>query len=398
MTMHPLALLDQEGFGAKEPREIFSVWHLLSAASTVVQSQAPLDLSLIPTLKDNQALARDHSGKWRDTYQQQLMQPLTDIKSYSNSVAAFLPQLDQLAADIKKGDKSARKKFDEALGELSKGVETREKSLKNSIDRVNDFKNLVDDDNTRFESSAEEMSKKYTGDKGEIEKIRVKLSGLEETLKGLNEEISKGLTDAIPAAIVTGVEIALAFEGLPEGKAVIDAVLGFTKDAKAADLSAMWKDAKELYGKAMEIKEVGDKVKKAVEQPGVGESILDVLKRAEATRKKAKDAIGEYGSALTALKGLQLQVGVFTTLQSNVTLLSHRIEKSMNVLEEVKSLWQRERDRLRSMGVTAQGDPMKLSDEISNAGMYWIFTGQASSRFQGIIEQPFQVNVMTPLP
>lgn len=275
------------------------------AAATVLGMQAPamagqeqLDLPLVPTVTQTQALAASHAELWISTYASYLEQPLDDVRTYGALVAAFTPGLTDAASTLAEDrDPAALRRFRSDVGYLTQSATSRRATIANSQTYLNTFVALLGDDAVRYATDEALMAKRYTGPGGDIARIQADLDGLTTRLQKDNDQIALAAATAIAGGAVLGVGAAALYLDLPVGKALIQAGLKVGRGAVQAADDAM---------------------------------------------DDATAAITAYTADAEKLSDELQQVAVFTTLNGHVTQLNAGAAAAVSALNDLDAAWQAE--------------------------------------------------------
>jgi Bacillus haemolytic enterotoxin (HBL) len=307
---------------------VFAAALVLDVQAPAIAGQWPLDLPLVPTVSQTQALAARHAGLWLDVYAPQLMQALDDVRTYGATVVAFAPELTAAAATLGRGrDAEALDVLLSGIGHLGQIVSSRRQGIAANRTAITAFAGLVDDDSVRYVTDASLMRQRYTGPDGDITAIEKELDDLGARLRKDNEEIALGAAKALPAALIIGVGAGVAYIDTSVGKAI---------------------------------------VQKGIEM-GRG-----AIKDADAAMDDAAEAIRKYKAAAEKLSGERQQIAVFTTLNGHVMQLSHGSSLALSALDGLDRAWQAEIEVQALWNATARGTGAStLSSAVTAVADLW---------------------------
>jgi hypothetical protein len=315
---------------------VFAAALVLDVQAPAMHGQQPLDLPLVPTVTQTQALAARHAGLWLDAYATSLLQPLDDVRTYGAAVAAFAPELKSAAAKLAQGpDARALDTFLTGIAHLGQLVSSRRQGIVGDRTAITAFASLVDDDSVRYASDAMLMRKRYTGPDGEITAIQTELESLAAKLRKDNEEIALGAAKALPAALIIGVGAGVAYINTSVGKAIVE---------------------------------------KGIEMA------RGVFKETDAAMDDARATIAKYKEKSEKLSDERQQVAVFTTLNGHVTQLASGARAALTALDGLDGAWQGELDLFTLWNATARGaDASPLPNAVTAAADRW------ASRSAGVL-------------
>lgn len=307
---------------------VFAAALVLNVQAPAMAGQQQLDLPLVPTVTQTQALAARHAGLWLDAYATSLLQPLDDVRTYGAAVAAFAPELKAAATKLAAGpDAGALDRFLTGIAHLGQLVSSRRQGIVGDRTSITAFASLVDDDSVRYASDASVMRKRYTGPDGEITAIQTELESLAAQLRKDNDEIALGAAKALPAALIIGVGAGVAYINTSVGKAIVE---------------------------------------KGIEMA------RGVFKETDVAMDDASKTIAKYKEKSEKLSDERQQVAVFTTLNGHVTQLASGARGALTALDALDSAWQGELDVFTLWNATARGaDASPLPNAVAAAADRW---------------------------
>ncbi|AGL16222.1 HBL/NHE enterotoxin family protein [Actinoplanes sp. N902-109] len=280
-------------------REGFAAYLRMSGDATAIVNQQNLSLALVPTLAEDQALARAHAADCVVTRAPQMLVALTAVAGYADTVQAFTPALSREADVVDAGGDPRRLLV--LLGALRRQLSVEISDLAATADSFGVFNQSAADDVTRFRQLSRGVPAAYGL---ELARLQERLDTLRQRL----EDDNKTITGAA-AALLPG----LAALGLAAGAVVLSAGTAMVSMA----------NAKVVIQKGYEMtKGVVDEVDKAM---------------ADSTA-----AIAEYRQVLTEATDDQLQLAAFTTVAGNVTRLDGTTAQTVAALNRMSTGWQDE--------------------------------------------------------
>jgi len=191
-----------------------------SSAESLI-TQPDINLSLIPTLPTSQNLARSHATQWLSSYQQWVLQVLTNIQSYSDSFTAYYPVFSELCDSI--SNPHSQEEFEHGLSILKAKTEKFAARTLISESNLQSIVNSIQDDQIRFNTDEETLIKNYGGEDGELQELTTQINSLNQQLQQDNTAIAQGATQAIPGSIILGLGVGISYVSTSIGKVVINA-------------------------------------------------------------------------------------------------------------------------------------------------------------------------------
>ena len=306
---------------------VYAAAVLLDASALGVLVQPTLELELVPTLAQTQALASSHARRWLDVTASALIQPLQDVRDYGAGMESFGPELLDSARGAADGDPAALGTFLTGVQYLEGLVGSERQSVGASTTTLGAFRQLTDDDAVRFATDARTLAERYTGPSGDIARIDAQLAALSARMDSDNATTAQGASQAIPGAIIVGIGFGVAYVDTDLGKTIIKQGITMAEGAVKASDDAM---------------------------------------------KDFHAAAGEYQQALTALASEQQEVGVFATLRDNVGGVGTGVLRATTALAELDRAWQDELVSLQVLGATAKGTSRgQVPDMVTTAVARW---------------------------
>jgi hypothetical protein len=283
----------------------FARYLQMAGDASAVTAQQDLTLSLVPTLAQDQALARAHARDWVVGDAPQVLTAITAVSGYARVLQAFTPVL-QAGADAVDhgGDPAALSGY---LSALRLQVGQRISELTATTTAFGPFRQSVQDDTTRFTQLGQQVPATYGPD---LVRLQTQLGALLDRMAADNATIT-----GAAAALLPG----LAVLGLAAGVATIDVA-----------------QAKVILQKGYEMTK----------------GVVDAADQAMAD---SAAAIGEYRTAVTALAEEQAQLAVFATVAGNVRRLGSSTDQALGALHDLSTGWSDEDGYLLWLSTLARG-------------------------------------------
>ena len=320
---------------------IFASLLTTTAEQQVIGEQQDLNLSLVPTLPQTQALARSHAALWRTSYSTALLQALTDFRAYANAVTVFAPQLIDVAGKLAGGDTSTRPQLLNGIQVLANLAGNQKTSNANAKSTIDSYSSLVSDDSVRFNTDAGSLAQRYTGPQGDIQHLQGVLGELSDRLAKDNQTIAEGATKALPGAIIIGIGLGVSWIDTSVGKVILQKGLEMTKGA---------------------------------------------MEEADQAMADAAAAIADYKKTFEALVSEKLQVAVFETVRQHVTRMNGAVGGAQAALQNAAGAWQGEIGRLQLWTATAQtASPISLAADVQASSTFWAGLSKAVGSFQSAL-------------
>lgn len=307
---------------------IFTAYLLAAADASAVSGQHDVDLKLVPTLPEDQALARSHAQQWTVDVAPRLLVASTDIAGYADQVAAFTPSLAATARAVEAGGPP-----DQLLGlvgHLHAAVADRVARLDATNQALAVLGEALHDDGVRFATLARTVPATYEPELGQLQSD---IATLQATLAKDNETIAGAAVALLPGMVTVGFAAAAAVVvGTSAGKVIVQK--GYTM-----------------------LKGVVDDV--------------------DAALAEESTTIEAYGALLTELAEDKAELACFGSIAGYVTRFAGSTTRAADGVAALQQAWSSEDARLNVLAATAQEhQPVELEAMVDAAAPWWAEAGR----------------------
>ena len=324
---------------------------VLCANGATILAQPDLTLTLLATLPEDQALLRRHVFQFRDGADLGggILGSIQALHTIANAIQNIAHGLMPIAARLDKGNTDGSyaadlESFRSVLAELSSITSSLDPDsgsqalvLSNSSAAINAFvQGPLGDDLTRFQTA--ETEAQFSG---EIDKLKLQISGLQSQIDGLNNDIAGGATSQILPALQFGFSIG--------------------KDVS----SAMTDPGKLVLNVGFAIKGEVDKANAFAKQMQKKNDDLDGL-------------IGQYRDLVEALAEAEQEMSVLLTIAGHCSTYNDNITAADASLKIILGQIQLLHDGIDSLSLVDTSDTAGFfADQLSQAVTAWKDIGDA---------------------
>lgn len=276
---------------------------LLGDASAVVVQQE-LDLGLVPTLAEDQALAASHAADWLTRAAPTVLVSLLAVGGHARVVQAFAAGLGAHADDVDAGADAAP--FLRLCAALRSQVADRVAAVTAAGTGLAARQQFVEEDDVRFGKLGAEVPAAYAPD---LAHLRSGLDALRGRMEHDNAVITGAAAHLLPGLATLGLAAGLTVVDLAQAKVVVQ------------------KGYKMIAGADEEVR---------------------------AAMADAAEAVAAYRTTLTALALARAELAAFTIVAGNVTRLVTTTQGALCALTALATGWQDEDGYLLWLGALAQ--------------------------------------------
>ncbi|WP_397452872.1 HBL/NHE enterotoxin family protein [Pseudomonas sp. NA-150] len=246
----------------------------LQTYCSTVLAQADIGLSILPDLPAQQASARDSAQIWLQKTNSEAIAALAGVRSFSNQVNTYVDAIMPLAQKYDLGDKSQLPLIIKGLQELLISAQVKTDAARTLIDSTQLYKNAINITCAAFADANTRVQSQIEGDTGQLATLRQQLADLN---KRMNADIVQISAGAVSDIIGIGMIVIAATTLIETG--------GATQTILAAGIALV----------------AGGTLAMAI-------SASDIVQ-----------AQKEYGSTISELVGLELEVAAFDTVAHQIT-------------------------------------------------------------------------------
>ena len=329
-------------------QKLYQNWLVLQSSTATIWEQPDFNLSLLPTLPEDQGVLRQHVADYRADVSKQILDVYQTFITLGSLFEHYGQNLVGLARKLDNGDAASLKPFDDILSALERDATSPNASVPSSIyNRINGVKNALDlfynekteDDNARFQTALKEA--KYFGP---IEKLKAEITSLQEQITAANDEIAQGATSEIPEALEFGFSMGEAVTAeLPAGIVAVNVAIKISTAAQKGSKSAQ--EWKERYDKLNQLTE-------------------------------------KYVNTLIELAGDEQQMAVLETLAAQVGTFSTKLTTARNHLSSLTSALSTLKDNFGELiEMDASPSAKYFENQISTAVEFWSKLGKDCQKY-----------------
>ncbi len=270
----------------------FATYLRVLGDASAVSAQQDLALGLVPTLPQDQALARSHAGDWIVGAAPDLLTALTAVGGHARVVRAFAHALEAHADEIDAGGDPAQ--FDHLCAALRSHVARHTVAIADSRADFKLYRQSVKDDGVRFAELGQQIPVAYAPD---LVRLQTQLGALRDRLAADNAVVTGAVAALLPGMVAMGVAAGLTVLDVGQAKVVLQK--GYTMVKKAVD--------------------------------AVDDAMADSAK-----------AVAEYRTALATFTHEKAELAVFTTVAGNVARLTATTHDAITALDDLATGWRDE--------------------------------------------------------
>jgi|GEM_PF-3402920 len=230
---------------------VFSSFLGLQTSAAAIEAQPTFDLSLVPTLPEDQALLLQHLQDYRDQLSDQILSVMQAAITAGEQVADFSAKLLPMALSLDAGDprqpaySELLTEFDALLLELQNLLTSAEPgsfygavyAVQQEVDLF--YNEKTEDDQTRFQTTLTEAASSH-----KIADLIAKLAALQQQINATDNAIAQGAT----SALLEVAEFAFAIGSVLTGdiaslEVAVNVAIAVSDEAqKASGDEQQWKD------------------------------------------------------------------------------------------------------------------------------------------------------------
>lgn len=218
---------------------IFQDHLVMEAAAASITNQPRVDLALVPTLPDNQALAAGNAQDYQNQLSTHQVAIYTEIQGFNTVFQRFAAALLPSAQAWDAGDPQGAQRFTkiiEVVKRYATGFKTSAQDRQSALDG---HVLLVKQDVERYQTDVDLVSTKIRGSGGEVDQLSAKLSDLSDQLADANRRIANGAVKDLLKAAELGLSLGMEVAEVPGvASVVIDTAFSFADDAVGDDHDA----------------------------------------------------------------------------------------------------------------------------------------------------------------
>lgn len=200
-------------------------------SSQALLSQTPVDLKLVPTIGDRQALIQSHALQYQHhlTWQFDVNNVVLELAgAWGDYMAIHGLRNDDAVID--------KELFGEAVSSFTSRVKDVRERLDNNLTEIIALGQVVKDDQVALAREWTDASDKVSGKNGEISALRVEIASFAGQLAKLNAKIEAGAEIAALKGIELGIKVGCALFEIPGvGSLIIDTSMDYANKAAKID-------------------------------------------------------------------------------------------------------------------------------------------------------------------
>ena len=267
---------------------------MLQTYSSTVLAQPDVSLSMLPDLPTQQKQARSSAQTWLSSTNPKAIVALADVRDFANHVSAYVNAILPLAQKYDLGDKSQLPQIMLGLQQMLALAQTKGVNASSLVDQSKLYESQIAANVAAFASAETAVQTKISGDQGEIANLRTQLATLNSRMNADVVQISAG---AVSDIVGIGLIVIAATTVIETG--------GATQTLLAAGIALV-----------------------------AGGTLAMTISAADIVQAQK-----EYGSTLTALVGLELEVAAFDTVAHQITVNGAQAQSAVQAAGMLASGW-----------------------------------------------------------
>ncbi len=320
----------------------FQDYLVMQATGLNIANQPMVQLDLVPTLPQTQALARSHVQDYQDDKSSKHIYIFEQVQAYNNMLQRFAQTLLPYAQGWDGGDKNSAEQVKHGLTQMCRYPITNKEATEQIQNDLKSYHQSITDDRVRYQTDEDSADEKVGGASGEIATLRQHLKELGSSLDEANRRIAEGASRNVVKALETGLKAGMAMVEVPGlADLVVDTAFTYVDDA------------------------VGDE----------GDPLAD-----------SDSLVGQYRAALERLADEQAQMGVLATLRLNVERFSRSLDSVIATLDQLGKAWNDLAEQIDTLSSynSAEG-PSFFTDQVTQAQQFWQSMSDKAAQYETAI-------------